>query len=285
MVSFGVAGTVDRVFAVDGSAVDSGQILALLDTTDLRSQVSMGEAALDGAAATLSDLEVGHRSQEIASAAAALSQAQAVAGQASEDLRRQSALYDQGAISEREYQAAVTARQVADAGVGQASSHLSLMTEGYAEGQIGAAAAAVRQAAASLDLARSRLAQATLESPFGGVVLEHFVEPGEYATPGAPAFDVAYLDSVRLMAWIDEPLLGRVSIGTRASVTCDSWPGETFPGTVTWISREAEFTPTQVQIEDERATLVYEIRIDMDNREGKLLPGMPAQAVLELRPE
>ena len=285
IVSFGVAGTVAGVFVDDGSAVDSGQVLAVLDTFDLATEVDLRQADLDVASASLSDLEEGYREQEISQASAAFRQARATADQAAADLERQEALFEQGAVSERDYQAAFTAGQVAEAQASQALSRLSLLSSGFTEGQLGAGAARVRQAAAALALARSRLGQATLESPLDGVVIERYLDAGEYAGPATPAFDLAEMDTVQLRAWIPEPLLGRVAPGTTASITTDSWLDTSFVGTIRWISSEAEFTPTQVQTEDERTVLVFEIRIDIPNSGGMLLPGMPATAVLELRPE
>lgn len=284
IVSFGVAGTVARVQVEDGSAIDSGQVLAVLDTFDLATEVALRQAELDAATASLSDLEGGYRVQEISQASAFLRQARATADQAAADLGRQETLFEQGAVSERDYQSALTAKQVAEAQASQALSALSLLSSGFTEGQLGAGAARVRQAAAALALARSRLGQASLESPLDGVVIEHYLDPGEYAGPATPAFDLADMDTVQLRAWIEEPLLGRVAVGTVASISSDSWPDTSFTGVVRWISSEAEFTPTQVQTEDERTTLVFEIRIDVPNPDGRLLPGMPAQSVLELRP-
>jgi HlyD family secretion protein len=284
VVAFGVAGTVDRVLVDEGSSIDSAQVLAVLDTFDLATEVEMRQAGLDAATASLSDLEGGYRTQEISQASALLQQARATADQASADLERQTALFEQGAVSERDYSAAVTARQVAEAQASQALSRLSLLASGYPEGQVGSGAARVREAAAALALAQSRLGQASLESPLAGVVIERYVGPGEYVGPSSPVFGLADLDTVQLKAWIEEPLLGRVAVGTRAEISSDSWPETSFPGTVTWISQEAEFTPTQVQTEDERTTLVFEVSIEVPNPDGRLLPGMPVSAVLELRP-
>jgi len=75
--------------------------------------------------------------------------------------------------------------------------------------------------------------------------------------------------------------LGRVKLGQSARVTTDTYPGRVYPGRVSFISDQAEFTPKTVQTQQQRVKLVYRIKIDIDNAKMELKPGMPADAVID----
>ena len=113
-------------------------------------------------------------------------------------------------------------------------------------------------------------------SPIDGVVLERLVEPNEFAAPGSTVMVVASLDSLTLTIYVPENLYGQFFLGQAYPVTVDSFPGQTFSGTVSFISDQAEFTPRNVQTTDSRQTTVYAIKLNLDPSDGKLKPGMPA---------
>ena len=139
--------------------------------------------------------------------------------------------------------------------------------------KLAAAVAAVSQAKQQRDY--------TNEAPFDGIILSKAAEPGEYLIPGAPVVTLGDLGSPWLRAYVPETDLGKVRLGQTVPVTCDSWPGRVFKGTVSYISGEAEFTPKQVQTPEERVKLVYRIKITLENEDLALKPGMPADARLE----
>jgi len=143
----------------------------------------------------------------------------------------------------------------------------------------------VEAAEAALALARSRLAalqgeerKYRLRSPIDGVVLEQLLEPGEVAVVGRPALIVADLRLLEVTLYVEASQLGRVFIGQDVSLTTDSFPGEQFPGMVTWVSDRAEFTPQNVQTAAERATMVYAVKVVVPNDDGRLKPGLPVDA-------
>jgi len=113
-------------------------------------------------------------------------------------------------------------------------------------------------------------------SPIDGVVLERLVEPNEFAAAGSTVMVVASLDSLTLTIYVPENLYGQFFLGQSYSVTADSFPGQTFSGTVSFISDQAEFTPRNVQTTDSRQTTVYAIKLNLDPSGGMLKPGMPA---------
>lgn len=161
--------------------------------------------------------------------------------------------------------------------------------------QVKAAEAAVNQAQAAVDQANAALEQAkaaravlevqlektVLTAPISGTILTRNVEPGEMASPGGTLMVVSELSVVNLTVYIPEDRYGEVMLGGQVSISVDSFPRETFNGTVTHIADQAEFTPRNVQSADGRLTTVYAIEIEVPNPDLKLKPGMPADAVFK----
>jgi len=128
---------------------------------------------------------------------------------------------------------------------------------------------------------RTRLASEIIRSPLAGTVLERLVEPGEFAAPGSTVVVVAPLDELTLKIYVPENRYGRIALRQTYPVTVDSFPEETFEGTVRFISGKAEFTPRNVQTTDSRQTTVYAVKLDLAPSGGKLKPGMPADVHLD----
>lgn len=153
-----------------------------------------------------------------------------------------------------------------------------------AKRNVALAEANVRNAQATLRLSRIIEGYTTLTAPFNGVIMVRQAELGEVVGPGTPIVTLGDLDHVWMRAYVNEPDLGRVHLGESAIVTTDNRPGERFRGRVSFIAEDAEFTPKSVQTYAERVTLVYRIRIDIDNRNHELVPGMPVDAEIRLAP-
>ena len=133
---------------------------------------------------------------------------------------------------------------------------------------------------ASLELANTRLGFAELSSPIGGFVLTKSAEAGEFLQAGAPVFVVVNLEDIWLTAYINETDLGRVKLNQPAEIRTDTYPGKIYKGRVSFISQESEFTPKQIQTTEERVKLVYRIKIQVDNANLELKPGMPADGYI-----
>ena len=136
----------------------------------------------------------------------------------------------------------------------------------------------VKQAEVSLEVVDIQLSKLTSSSPVSGVVAAKYAEVGEIAQPGIPILTITQLTQVTLTAYVPESKIGLVKLGQRALVTVDSYPDDTFSGRVTYISPQAQFTPRNVQLKEEREKTVFAIKISLDNPEEKLKPGMPADA-------
>ncbi len=142
--------------------------------------------------------------------------------------------------------------------------------------------AELRQAKATLELARLRLSYATLISPVGGLVLARSANPGELAAVGTTIITLGDLDNVWFEGYLPERDLGKVRYGQNAAITIDGSPGEKYSGTISYIAAKAEFTPKTVETYRERVTMVYRVRIKLPNPKRVLKVGMPAEAVISL---
>jgi len=126
-----------------------------------------------------------------------------------------------------------------------------------------------------------QISKSRIQAPLAGTVLATYARKGEFVQPGQPLFRFANLDSMTLRAYVTEPQLTQMKIGQRVQVSVDRAGTDrlVLPGTVTWIASKAEFTPTPVQTRDERADLVYAVKIWVVNHSGALKIGMPADVV------
>ncbi len=117
-------------------------------------------------------------------------------------------------------------------------------------------------------------------SPIDGVVLERLIEPGEIAAPGGTLMVVADLSALTLTIYAPENRYGQFALGQTYPVAVDSFPGQTFSGTVSHIADHAEFTPRNVQTKEGRESTVFAIKLTLAPSDGKLKPGMPADVSL-----
>ena len=119
--------------------------------------------------------------------------------------------------------------------------------------------------------------------PVGGLVLECSIREGELAAPGATLLTVGDLDQVTLTVYVPENRHGQVHIGQRAKVRIDSAPGQVYLGTVVTIAHEAEFTPRNVQTQEERVNMVFAVDVEIPNPDHDLKPGLPADAAIIIK--
>ena len=208
---------------------------------------------------------------------------------ASEDLARYSDLRKQEVVSQQKLDEQQTSRdttlnalQEAVARVKSAEARLELVLAGPRKEEIEQARAQVAVTTQALALARQQLSDTQLKAPTDGVVLSKAAEPGTYLNPGSPVITVGHLRQVWLRAYVNETDLGRIHLNQQADVTTDTYPGKVYPGKVSYIADQAEFTPKSVQTFQERVKLMYRIKIDLDNPRFELKPGMPADAVIRI---
>ena len=182
-------------------------------------------------------------------------------------------LHAQVAAAEAQYGVAAAAVELAQAQVDG-------LLIGATPEQIAASEAQVAIARSALAVVEMQLGKLALRAPISGMVLERAIHVGEVAVPGAPLLTLADLNALRLTIYVREDQLGQVQLGQPVSVTVDAYPGRVFPGTVDLISNQAEFTPKNVQTQEERANMVFAVKVSLQNPDHALKPGMPADALL-----
>lgn len=168
----------------------------------------------------------------------------------------------------------------AEAAVKLAQTKLDALQAGPRTENIAAAQAQLTQAQAARDALKVQLARMALTAPSDGLISRRFLNLGEMANPGSPVFHIANLNRVSLTIYLSAAAIGQIEVGAPAQVTVDAFPGRTFRGTVDYISPEAEFTPKNIATQDQRATLVFAVKIRIDNPDGALKPGMPADGII-----
>ena len=258
VVASEAGGQLERFTVTEGARLDSGAVVGLVDTTQLalerRQVLASGEATRA-------------RTTEAGEQIAALEAQREIAQRAYERTKR---LAEQHAATAQQLDQAERDYRVLVAQIAAARSRRTSVSRE-------ASSSDARVAQLSERLAKSRI-----ENPAAGTVLATYVRAGEVVQPGQPLYRIANLDSLTLRAYVSEPQLTSVRIGQPVQVRVDQGDGGrlTLTGTVTWVASKAEFTPTPVQTRDERATLVYAVKVLVPNRDGALKIGMPADLAL-----
>lgn len=145
------------------------------------------------------------------------------------------------------------------------------------------AEAGLEQAKAALELAHLQLDRTEVKSPIDGVLLTRNLEVGDLVVAGGTVMKVAQLDTLELVVYLPEDEYGKVNIGDLVTITVDSFEGETFEGSIVRIADEAEFTPKNVQTESGRKSTVYAVKVQVENPDHLLKPGMPADVEFTIR--
>jgi HlyD family secretion protein len=252
-VSTPLGGRVLRVPPEEGARVAAGDTLVVLDTAKLATQREQAEATLANAQA------------QREGAAGTARQAQARAEQVARTARRLAALVPQGAATQQQLDDARSdARAAADAHAAAAQ-----VVVGFA--------AREREVRATLRLLDQQRADGIVRAHEPGTVLLRDVEPGETARPAQPLLTMADLRRLWVRVYVPEREMARVRLGAAVPVRVDAFPGRRFDGRVSWIAAKAEFTPKNVQTSEARAELVFAVKIALDNADGALAIGMPAE--------
>lgn len=225
----------------------SGRVISLL--TDEGHTVKKGEK--------LAILDNDEYVSQVAQLRAGLRNAEAELEKAKKDHERAALLYNSGAISAQLMDGAQKA---------------------YDVGRY-----RVQEATAGLRTSEARLHDTAIHAPVSGVVLRKSIEAGETVGAGAPVLTIGDLEKPWIKVYVKEDKLGLVKLGQKAEVTVDSYPGKVYDGSVTYISSEAEFTPKNVQTQEERVKLVFGVKVSVKNEKDELKPGMPADVKIQLQ--
>ena len=282
LVSFKVPGRIIELPVEEGQSVAAGALLAHLEDADYRQRVRIDEASVHVRKSNLALTLAGTREQEVKAVEQNMLDAKADLQQKKLDYERAQRLYSEDAISAQDRDLADTALKRSQAAFQAAEQKYSEAREGSRKEDIAIAQSNLKEAAANLGMSRVNLDYTTLRAPSAGVITVRKAELGEVVVPGTPVVTLADLDHIWLRAYLAETDLGRVRWGQNAVITTDTYPGKQYHGRVSFIASDAEFTPKSVQTYKERVTLVYRIKIDIDNPNHELKPGMPADAHITL---
>jgi len=279
----------------------------------LESDVNLRRAEQREAQAHLDELLAGSRPQEVQQAKAAVADAKAQFDAAKLDWDRAQELFKNDDISKAQFDQYRMRNDSTAAALRQAQERLAIVVEGPRKEEIESARAAVARAVAALkvseanglelkrkeedlvahraDVSRAKAQVAITDtqindtvviSPIDGVVLVKSAEVGEVLAAGTTVVTIGDIDHPWLRAYVNETDLGRIKQGSPAQLTTDSYPNKNYPGHISFIASEAEFTPKQIQTREERVKLVYRIKIDVDNRNHELKSNMPVDAEIQL---
>ncbi|MCA1661719.1 MAG: HlyD family efflux transporter periplasmic adaptor subunit [Novosphingobium sp.] len=278
-LGFRVGGRIAEVLADEGDKVTPGQELARLDTRPLRDRLAGAEARVTAAGALVDRDRAGNRPQQVREAQAAVVDAEARLGEARRLHERRKALHERGFISKAEFEASAAGLTAAAARAESARAALSLVREGTRAEDRVATRAEAAQMAAERRAIETDLSDTVLRAPSAGQVLTRVREAGAIVQPGEVVYAVALIQPVRVRAYVAEPDLPKVRPGMRATVHADG-TDKTWPARIGYISPTAEFTPRTVQTEDQRADLVYRVRLTVDDPNNDLRQGQPVTVTL-----
>ncbi len=259
-----VMGKVLSVRVNEGTRVGVGDTLAVIDNTEYTIQLRQARATQRAQESAYRLVVEGSRREDILQSEAAYRTAEA-------DYRRMKDLLATSTVTQKQYDDAYNRYVAAE------QTYQKLFT-GSRKQEVEAALARAESAAAQADLLEKKVRDCVITAPAEGTVTLRGIESGEYVSPGAPVFRVTNLDRVKLMIYVAEADLGKIKTGQDASIFVDSHPDRPFHGTIVYISPIAEFTPKNVQTKEERTKLVFAVKVEADNPEGILKPGMPADA-------
>ncbi len=287
-------GKITEVPVEEGQPVNRGDVLGRLDSTVQALQVQQAEAALRAAQEKSKETKTGTREQLIAQAKAGVQQiaslqqgAKQSMDNAKDNLDRIQVLVNEGGATSQQLTNArtqyETARAQYEAYAAQkksAQEQLDLLKSGATQETINIADAGVAQAQASLAIAEALLAKTVLYAPTGGIVNSVNFKQGEYITPGAAVITIINPGDLYVNVYIPEKEIPRVKLGQKAEIFIDAYPGKPFQGIVSFISSKAEFTPKNLQTQEERVNMVFAVKVKIGDSSGHLKPGLPVDVVL-----
>ena len=283
-LAFNNSERIASVLVQEGDRIAPGQLVATLDTNRLAPQVAQAQAMVAAQRAVVERMHNGSRPEEIAQARANVESAKADAVNARAQFERFEKLFDSqsGAVSKQDMDNARATVDVAQAKLLVQQRSLDLALAGPRKEDVAQSEAQLQGEEAQLALLRQQLKDCQLFSPTTGVIRTRLLEPGDMASPQKAVFSLAITDPKWVRAYVSEQNLGQVHPGMQATIAVDSFRDRRFEGWVGFVSPMAEFTPKTVQTEELRTSLVYEVRVFVNDPKDDLRLGMPATVTLAL---
>ncbi|OCZ57622.1 HlyD family efflux transporter periplasmic adaptor subunit [Acinetobacter seifertii] len=284
-LAFEQSGRIEKLLVQEGDKVKAGQVLATLNTNSLEIQAKQAQAQLKAQQEAIVKQQVGARPEEISQAKAQLASTQADLDKASKNLQRLQILVnstDGRAISQQELDYAKSNQHSAEAAVRERQANLELIIKGARQEDREATKAQYEVTKANLDLINYNLSQAELKSPVNAVVRARLQEVGDMTTAQKAVYTLALTDPKWVRVYANEKDLSSIHMGGTAQVIRDSYPNQPINGKIGYISSVAEFTPKTVQTDEIRTTLVYEVRVYVNDPNDQLKMGQPVTVKVPL---
>ncbi|MBI4811225.1 MAG: efflux RND transporter periplasmic adaptor subunit [Ignavibacteriales bacterium] len=268
VISAQAGGVVQRLFVEEGTAVQTGDTLLVINDVDWRFQYEQSAAGFDMAEAQFQLAVKGSRAEDIAQAEANYRNAEA-------DRKRIEELWQTKSVTDKQLDDARMRFTVAE----QTREKLK---RGSRPEEITLARARRDQAKAQMKSLRKKLDDCIVRAPMNGVVTKRFVETGELVGSGSSLIRLDDLSDMDITIYVSETELPKVVLGQKASISVDAFPNRNFEGQVVFISPTAEFTPKNIQTNEERTKLVFGVKIKVPNSDGVLKAGIPADVTLDV---
>ncbi len=273
---------ITEILVEEGEHVKKGQLLAHLNDKILKAQLAEAEAQLEAQQQTVKKLKSGARKEEIDKVRSELNAALAQSKVALSSYKRLLPLLRKQVVTPEEVD---KAKALVDSSKAQAEAirhELILLESGNRKEDIAAAEAVLRSKEAAITLVKQQLEDTKLLAPANGIIRNRILEVGSMAFPQTPVMTLALVNPVWVRAYLPEPSLGKVAIGSKAKIFTDSYPDEAYEGWVGYISPTSEFTPKNIQTSELRTRLVYSVRIFACNPQDELRLGMPATVSIDI---
>jgi HlyD family secretion protein len=264
-----------RVWRSEGDTVRAGDTLVSMTQSTIQADVNARRARVAAAEAQLRDLQAGARPAEITAAEAELRAAESEFARTTADRERLVSLLRTGGVSTQEADAARNAATVAEARRDRARDALRLLQEGSRPQRIAGARAEVENARAALSAAEQAASDLVLIAPVNGIVMLRSAEPGEVIAAGMTTMTVGELAAPYVRIYVNQKVMPGVKLGARAEGVLDGLPDARFAGTVVAINSKAEFTPRVALTDEERADLLFGVKVAFKDSAGLLKPGLP----------
>ncbi len=256
-----VGGQVADNQMLEGQTVKSGDLLLRLDDTELKLRKAKAQAEIDSLQSERQrverELDVWEHHRRVAET----------------DVERYRKLEEKGVVTPQRLE---QAENVLKEAIGQVST---------LEAQGSAIEARIVAAQRELDLVEFQVGKTRVIAPIDGTILVKATEMGEFLQPGGVVAVLVDLSSIELRIYVPEKDIGKVKLDAPARVRVDAFPKRLFEARVSQVDQQAQFTPRDIHMPEERVRMVFGVKLMLDNREGLLKPGMPADAWILWRPE
>lgn len=276
-----VSGQILQLRIREGDIVAKGDTIAMIDNETQQLILQQMQAGVDLADAQYRLLLNGARSEDLNSAEENVRQTESSYQTAKSDFERIKELFSTNSVSKKQYEDSESRVIITQAQYNSAKQNLQKLQRFARPEDLNAAKARVDQAKAQMNLTKKQIIDSYIIAPVSGTITYKPVEEGELIGTGTIIARISRLEKVELMIYVNETELGKVKLGSHADVVIDTYPDKNYSAVVIYVSPVAEFTPRNVQTKDERTKLVFGVKLEVENMNGELKSGMPADAFLK----